>query len=166
MGMVAAMKFTQRILARYPTEMDALRALVVVDPLTGYLSRRTNSSVSKRSRLRLFHTQFYWNGRKVLASHVAWALTHGEWPPSRVYHRNRIGGDNRPVNLTLDPKDRVKVLRTSYSIQKGVVKSRKGDEWLAYAVIRPGEKRRLLGRYPDRLAAVQARAEHVYSEVL
>jgi hypothetical protein len=40
-------------------------------------------------------------GQKILASHIAWLLTYGEWPAKEVDHINRIRDDNRIENLRL-----------------------------------------------------------------
>jgi hypothetical protein len=41
-------------------------------------------------------------GRYFAAQDIAWFLGHGEWPPSRVLHRNGVRCDNWLDNLELE----------------------------------------------------------------
>jgi hypothetical protein len=104
----APMRILRRHVLAYGDEMEALRSMVAVDPSTGAISRRGMEVRGVEMESPVKSGRFRFNGRQVQASHVVWALAHGEWPPSRVYHKNGVSGDNRPANLTLTPTTSVR----------------------------------------------------------
>jgi hypothetical protein len=155
------MRILQRHIRRYLDELAALRAMVMVDQATGLLYRRKMVQKSYKKDFLLSKKLFHFNGRNIPVSRVVWALVHGEWPPSRVYHRNGLIGDNRPANLTLD----VPPPRPRPPSQELGVKCGADGRWRAYTPVQDG-RRRLLGSYPTRNQAVTARSEFIETNFL
>lgn len=173
--------FTKKLIASYPDEFAALRDLIYIHPITGNISRVKPKPVNPSNPKALLqrmkddasnaevrdgpYVQIHWNGRLRPKSHIVWAVTHGEWPQSPVYHKNRMSNDCRPANLTLDPSDRIRTSRTPLP-HKGVMPCVNNGWWKAYAPATGGAKRRLLGLFPTKEQAIAARAGFIIENVL
>lgn len=162
------MNVTKRQIEKHPGEMVALRFFFVQDALTGEI-RRKHGPVGHGGKSRSRAFQVYWNGQPRSPAHIAWALAHGEWPPSRVYRRNRLSGDIRPSNLTLDPADRTPPVREVVA-HKGVVFDPRRQKWRALSPVHTdadGRRRRThLGWFDCRNEASQKRLEHATENFL
>jgi len=153
---------TKRQIEKHQDEMVALRSFFVQDALTGEI-RRKHWPVGHGGKSRSHRLRVYWNGQTRSLAHIAWALTHGEWPLSQVYRRNRLSGDLRPSNLTLDPSDRLPPVREIVA-HKGVVFDPRRRKWRAFSPVHTdadGRRRRThLGWFDCRNEAIQKRLEH------
>ncbi|OZY45839.1 HNH endonuclease [Pseudomonas lundensis] len=86
---------------------DQVAEILEYDPVTGVLTWR----VPPRTHPRLLnqpagsiargYLTVKIDGRRYRGHHIAWLLTHGEWPNQEVDHRNLQRLDNRIVNLRL-----------------------------------------------------------------
>jgi hypothetical protein len=103
------------------------------------------------------------DGFPLLAHHVVWALTHGEYPPSRmdIDHINRDRGDNRISNLRLADRSQnmynTVAHKDSKSGVKGVAWHAQYGKWEAY--ITKNYKKTCIGFYDDIEDAAAARRE-------
>ena len=101
-------------------------------------------------------------GTDVTAHRIAWAITHGEWPPEDIDHINGDRADNRLANLrsvsrAVNMRNQRFKVRTATGVV-GVVLTR-GGKFLAS--IGSEESYQYLGTYPtiDEAAAVRREAE-------
>lgn len=84
-------------------EVDALLAY---DPNAGSLKWKTNGfrrvTGDDAGVVRLGYRYVTIDGREYMGGRLAWLLTHGEWPATRVRFRNSDGADIRLENLYVD----------------------------------------------------------------
>lgn len=97
---------------------------------------------------------------KFLSHRVAWLLTHGEWPAQDIDHINRVGTDNRLVNLRAATRSQNQQNRgipeNNSSGCVGVAWNKRRGKWMAY--INSGPKRQYLGaHFSDLESAVAVR---------
>lgn len=87
------------------TDIDAIRTRVSYDPITGEFTRLISSGGStagsvinsKPSKNGYIYVAVF--DSKILAHRLAWALSHGEWPPHDVDHIDGVRSNNRLSNL-------------------------------------------------------------------
>lgn len=93
------------------------------------------------------------DGRKYHASHLAWLIVHGHWPPNMVDHKDRDPANNRIGNLRLatNAQNQMnKKARTSgASGYKGVAIIRRRGRVQYRASIRYGGKTHVSGYFSD-----------------
>lgn len=65
---------------------------------TRYAGKVAGKSTSKGYRIITL------NFRRIMAHHVVWAMTRGEWPGQELDHRNQQRSDNSPQNLRLSDR--------------------------------------------------------------
>lgn len=96
--------------------------------------------------------------RRYLAHRVIWALTHGEWP-DEIDHINGDRADNRLANLrSANRQENMRNMRLGTRNKSGSL----GVSWDASrnkwrATITDGGKHITIGRFDDKMAAVDAR---------
>jgi len=84
-----------------------LQAAFRYEPDTGRLISRRNgreiTGPNRRTDLKAPYATAKFKGKLLVATHIIWALTHGEWPgnESVVDHINGDTHDNRLINLRL-----------------------------------------------------------------
>ena len=88
--------------------LERVRSLLSYDPETGIFrwigrsGKRINVgdvAGSRRGKAKYF--QIGIDGIVIYNHHLAWFVTHGEWPARNLDHANRDKGDNRIANLRL-----------------------------------------------------------------
>lgn len=159
---------------------DILRMLLYYDPETGiltWLSRSDEffSSVSMRKKwnaryagnkaLTATHPHGYHVGGILgfdfLAHRVAWAIHHQEWPKGEIDHINGDPSDNRIENLRdVDHgtnMQNMKIHKSNNSGHVGVCWDNHYSKWLA--TIWSGNKQISIGRFDDKIDAIQARVK-------
>jgi hypothetical protein len=65
----------------------------------GRIMDRPAGSVSGKNKTG--YLQIYFNGKPYPATHLAWLLKTGSWPPHQIDHKNLVRSDNRWGNLRL-----------------------------------------------------------------
>lgn len=95
--------------------LDEIRKRISYDPETGILTRIKGGK--KISSYKDGYVRLYLANKEVAAHRVAWALYHGELPPTNmdIDHINRIRDDNRICNLRLVSKADNMKNKTQYS---------------------------------------------------
>ena len=90
--------------ARKQVPIEVLERLFLLDPVTGFLTRKCDAGKMKAgaraervSRQYLVVKVFGYG--ELPAHRVVWVLTHGVWPLHDIDHINGNQRDNRPVNL-------------------------------------------------------------------
>lgn len=103
---------------------------------------------------------------RYLAHHIVWAMTHGDWPPNEVDHRNNDRTNNCADNLRDATRmQNAKNRRMNHNNKSGV----KGVRYIPHAgkyqaTIQADNRRMHLGMYVDIELAelVRGEAERIY----
>lgn len=95
------------------------------------------------------------DGVRLFAHRVVWALTHGSWPDGWIDHINRDRGDNRPENLRVTDAALSNHNRDFANLYKGIFKNPNASTYRAQ--IRHNGKQYYLGCFPTPEEAALAR---------
>lgn len=146
-----------------PLTIEVIRASLAYDPLTGIMTRKTNSGGSKIGDRAGFpnplgHIRVAVQGVQYFGHQLAWAHYYGVWPTNYIDHINGDPGDNRIDNLRLcthAENCRNGKLRSSNSSGfKGVSFDKSRQKWNAEIT---HQRRKIhLGRYETREEAAIA----------
>ena len=79
-------------------DANRVRELINYDPETGLMTRLNGKPCSENPSKEGYRV-VYLDGKNYLQHRVAWAYMTGEWPRSRMDHRNMDRLDNRFCNL-------------------------------------------------------------------
>jgi hypothetical protein len=97
-------------------------------------------------------------GKKYREHWLAWLYIYGVWPKNQIDHINRIGDDNRIVNLreatSKQNKENISLRKDNKSGFKGVTKATDRNKWRAR--ITNFEKKIHLGYFDTKKEAQQA----------
>lgn len=143
----------------YPTP-ERLNKLLSYDPLTGVVTWKVRRPHVSPGDVAGTHNssgyrQISVDGRFYVAHRIAWAITHGVWPPKQIDHVNGDKDDNRLSNLRLATNSencwncRPRTRNTSGF--KGVSWVKREGKWAA--TISAHGKKISLGRFLTREAA-------------
>jgi hypothetical protein len=143
-----------------------LHSLLDYDPTTGVFKWRVNRAgnalqgQTTGSVNTTGYIQIKLNGVKYSAHRLAWLYVHGAWPEFDLDHVNRDRQDNRIVNLRKATRaqncQNQKQRSDNTSGVKGIHWCKIKQRWIAQATI--DGKRKQLGAFTDREAAIAARA--------
>lgn len=153
-----------------------VRDLFIYDPRSGLFTYRTShhqrpdlvgATAGAKNSEGYVHIQI--EGRKYKAHRLAFLYMTGEWPSSRVDHRNRVKSDNRWENLRLASHSQnianSVVRNDNKSGVKGVHFQKDMGKWIAY--ISHNKRRVHLGTFAsksDAEAARRAAAQQLHGE--
>lgn len=151
--------------------IDYLRQRLRYEPDTGKLYWRDYAGATRRWNSRYAGTEALgtinatghkygsFDGCKIRAHRVVWALHHGEWPAGEIDHINQRPADNRIENLrSVDRKTNMRNVartRANTSGATGVVWYKRKAKWHARVCV--DGKTRSLGYYASFEDAVAAR---------
>lgn len=146
-----------------------LRELLEYDPETGnfkWLVRRSRipagAKAGSASKDQRGYVRWYIDvdGKKYLASRLAWFYMTGSWPIKKVDHRDRNSLNNRWENLReashADNCRNARTRKPGASGIRGVSWHKATGKWIA--AIRDGKKQRHLGLFADKDMAAKAYA--------
>ncbi len=148
------------------TEMSvgALREYLDYDPKTGFLrwkkvpSNRVKVGAVAGTRRKAGYLSVSLHCNNMLAHRLVWAYVTGEWPKSRIDHRNMDRADNRFENLRLTTNSQnmanMHKRRSNVSGYKGVTWHPKIQRYTAN--IKVGMKPIYLGCFTDPASAHEA----------
>lgn len=144
-----------------------VRELFDYDPGTGHLTWKVKKGrVRPGDRAGHDHKARYYrvvefDARKYKEHRVIWLWWHGQWPENHIDHVNRVKTDNRVANLReatqaqnmqnigISSRNKSGILGVCYTPENTV------NKWRAYIVV--GKKTKMLGSYPTKEKAAEAR---------
>lgn len=145
---------------------EQLRGLITYDPLTGKFTwlvtqgRAVAGKIAGRTNP-AGYCQIQINGKRVVASHLAWLMVHGVWPDGLLDHKDLDRQNNRIANLRpASPSQNVanqRARRNNLSGLKGAFRTQVGRPY--YSEVRKDGRRVHLGRFDTKEEAHAAYAQ-------